>query len=354
MKKTIYVLLAVAFIISCVAACRYTMCKDVYRYTENEFYSMSTFVEVISDNEGDGEEVERYFDSFENRLSRTRSGSEIYELNKNGKYNLSSDTEEVLKKSVEISQATDYAFNPCLGTITELWDITSGKNYVPAEEEILSALEKCRVENLSLFDGAAALEDGTRVDLGAVAKGYALEKAMERASGENVCISLGGNVAVRGSSESRKNMGETGWLVGITNPFDNSQVIGNIILDSGFVSVSGSYERYFEKDGEIYHHIFDGKTGKPCDSDLASAVVISGNGLEADALSTALFVMGRDKAVEFFKGTLYEFDMILITKDGEIYISENINKTFALKDDALNKNGKKMTITEIDKQEELQ
>ena len=191
-----------------------------------------------------------------------------------------------------------------------------------------------------------------KIDLGGVAKGYALykaseylsEEAMGKAVGADFCISLGGNVAVSGSSKIRKESGQKGWKVGITNPFDKSETLGSLVLVHGFVSVSGAYERFFEKDGRIYHHIFDSKTGYPSESDLASAAVISDDGLEADALSTALFVMGKDRAIEFYKSGIYDFEMLLVTETGEVLVSGGINEAFELSENAKNIIHEKVTI----------
>ena len=119
-----------------------------------------------------------------------------------------------------------------------------------------------------------------------------------------------------------------------------------MILDRGYVSVSGAYERFFEKNGKIYHHIFDSKTGYPSESDLASAAVISYDGLEADALSTALFVMGLEKAMEFYESGLYGFEAILVTTDGGVYITEGLKEDFEIDGSAKQINKENVIIIE--------
>lgn len=328
-------------------------CGEVYRYTDSTFYSMSTVVTVISDGDGDFSDVEGFASDFESRVSRTRQNSEIYNLNHNGTATLSDDTLYILEKSLEIAEKTDGAFNPCMGSITELWDITSGENYVPADELVAGAVEKCNINSMQISENTVTVSDGTKVDLGGIAKGYALEKMLEiETNGKadaNVCINLGGNIALAGSSQSNRKNNEYGWNVGITNPFDKNGIVGTLKTSDCFIAISGAYERFFEKDGVVYHHIFDPETGYPAKSDLASAAVINQSGIEGDALSTALFVMGFDKAVEFYKSGNYDFDMILIANDGNIYITEDISGNFTPDRDAVDLNGKEMSIITIEK-----
>ena len=325
-------------IILCAVLVCLVSCNEVYRYTNETFFAMNTVVNTIISSEIAQDNTREILSDIEKRMSRTSEQSEIFRLNNRDKVTLSEDTLKVLERSLQIAKDTDYAFNPCMGTLTDLWDITSGRNVVPSQDEIEIALSFCDTSLVEISDGNVKIPDGMKIDLGGVAKGYALQKAAEDLSQRAVskfapddfCISLGGNVAVMGTSQSRKNSGEKGWSVGITNPFDKNETIGTVILEHGYVSVSGAYERFFEKDGIIYHHIFDGKTGYPCDSDLASAVVISDDGLEADSLSTALFVMGKNRAVEFYRQGNYKFDMILVDVDGCIYISDGIYESFAI------------------------
>ncbi|MBQ7400230.1 MAG: FAD:protein FMN transferase [Clostridia bacterium] len=346
MKRVVALLLAM---LVCLCSC-----ADVYRYTKDTFFAMNTVVNTIISSDIEEDNTRSIFSDIERRMSRTAKESEIYRLNNGENVELSDDTLAVIKKSLEIAKNTDYAFNPCLGTLTDLWDITSGNNIVPSDEEIKAALAFCNAQEVKVENGKVVIPDGMKIDLGGVAKGYALHKASEelseyamgKAVSSDFCISLGGNVAVSGSSKSQKEHNEKGWNVGITNPFDKNEMLASIILTHGYVSVSGAYERFFEKDGKTYHHIFDGKTGYPSDSDLESAVVISDNGLEADALSTALFVMGLDKAVEFYKKGIYDFNAIFVTKCGDVYATKDVYHDFVLYKDAKDINCENVTIIE--------
>lgn len=328
-------LLAVLSVLTAILLCS---CSNVYRYTTSEFYSMNTVITVTGDRDEPAFQIEKLTNKLEDLYSATKSDSEIYKFNEDGNADLSEETAELWKIAVDVAEKTDGAYNPCLASITQLWGITSGKNYVPSEEEISTALEQTNFKNVKLNGRTLSCEgNNVKIDLGGIGKGYALEKSMEKAlscGAENVCLSFGGNVGVHGFSASRIRAKEKGWKVGITNPLDKNNSLGYIILEGGFVSVSGSYERFFEKDGKIYHHIFDGKTGKPAESDLASSCVISKDAALGDALSTALFVMGSEKAIEFYFDNIYDFEMILIKNNGEILLSPEIRKTFTVTDDS--------------------
>jgi len=159
--------------------------------------------------------------------------------------------------------------------------------------------------------------------------------------------SFGGNVSVTGSSKANKEKGVQGWNVGIKNPDDEGGILGYFTLQDKTVAVSGDYERYFELDGKRYHHIFDVKTGYPAKSGLRSAAVICSDGLSADALSTALFVMGLDKASEFYKSSGLDFEALLVTDDARIFITPGIAGKFTPDTSAKTSDGKAYTINTL-------
>lgn len=321
-----------------------TSCSDRNVYFSDTYFAMNTVVQIVTDEENVAPSLYKKICDYENMFSRTLPESEIYKLNENGTAVLSDEALYVLQKSLEIAKDTNLAFNPCMGTLTELWNITSGEEKIPGMEEIERAKSFCNPSNVRIDGNTVTLPQGMKLDLGGVAKGYALQKALFSKEEGNLCISLGGNVGVIGNSESRAGEKIAGWTVGITNPFDKQTTVGELVLCEKMVAVSGAYERYFEKDGKVYHHIFDTFSGYPAESDLASAAVIFSDGLEADALSTALFVMGKDESVEFYQSGKYDFDMILITNDGELLVSEGIYDDFSPNTSEYLK-GKKIKIT---------
>ena len=222
------------------------------------------------------------------------------------------ETQELLKTAEKINKSTDGAFDVRVAPLVRIWGFYSSefgeKNHrIPTESEIKEAME--------------ASEAGVYLDFGAIAKGYCGDKLVEiiKAEGvESAVMSLGGNVAVVG-----KNPDGNPWTVEIQSPFDES-IYATITASDKMIVTSGDYMRYFEKDGKKYHHIINPATGYPAESDLTSVTVIADSGAYADALSTALFVMGFDKATEYWR-TYGDFEMILITKDGKIHYTDGID-----------------------------
>ena len=144
-------------------------------------------------------------------------------------------------------------------------------------------------------------------------------------------VSLGGNVQVLGIKTDGSK-----WRVAVQNPEDTENYLGVLETQDRAVITSGGYERYFEQDGKTYQHILDPKTGYPADSGLTSVTIVSVDGTLADGLSTSLFVMGKEKAVAYWRAHSEEFDAILVEKDGTVSVTENIADQFT-PDDAVKK-----------------
>ena len=299
-------------------------CRKEENFSSHTFFAMDTFVTVSAENYEEFECVEDYIIQAEELFSKTVSNSEISLINERRTFDASPVVKQVIQKSVEISENTNGAFDVAIGALVDLWDITSGKEIVPDKQSIESAKEKCGYKNIKIFDNTVSLENQVQLDLGGVVKGFYAGKTLEffRAHGiENACISLGGNIGVVGSSKNNLKSGKSGWNVGIKNPDDTNGIIGYINVTDTTIAVSGDYERFFENNGKRYHHIFDLTTGYPSDSGLRSVAVVCGDGLVADALSTALFVMGYEKAVEFLKTGAYNVECALIREDADIFMT---------------------------------
>ena len=321
-------------------------CKGSQSYSSLQFYAMNTIIDVtVSQKDFDFSELENYVYQTEKLLSKTNPESDIFRLNEDGVCELSDITAELIRLSKLISNETGGAFDICSGALSELWDITSENPKIPSDADIRKAVNLCGNDKLVLNGNTAVItETGAKADLGAVAKGYCAEKCIEmlKAQGiENAMVSFGGNVAVTGSSQSNLSKGKTGWNIGIKNPDDTSDIIGYINLSDKVTAVSGDYERYFEKDGKRYCHIFDISTGFPASSGLRSAAVICENGAIADALSTALFVMGAEKSLELYNSGLYSFEAVLISDNAEIFLTDGITDSFVKNPTAKNSYGQK-------------
>ena len=261
----------------------------------------------------------------------------------------------VLKTALDFARLTDGAFDPTVGPLVKLWGF--GKEpRVPSQEEIEAAkkfvgwqnviLEGFTDQNAAQPKGLADQDAGgsqksdidqkvaaaqtvrfakagIRLDLGAIAKGYAAdclvdilrEQGVKRAS-----ISLGGNVYVYG-----KKPGGSLWSVAIRDPNRPGQNSFLLKTQNATVVTSGAYERFFEQDGKIYGHIFDPATGFPAQSGLASVTIVSQTSMIADALSTSLFVLGMQKIPAIRQNPLAQnFECVCVDERGKTWASKGL------------------------------
>ncbi len=168
------------------------------------------------------------------------------------------------------------------------------------------------------------------IDAGAIAKGYASDAVADIFHSYGITsglISLGGNVCAFGSKTDGSD-----WNIAIqdpSSPSDPNAYAGIIRCSDAFLITSGSYQRYFTENGKRYCHIIDPSTGYPADNGLSSVTVVSSSGTEGDALSTALYVMGLERASEFWRNcTDLSFEAVFITQEGKIYVTEGIADDF--------------------------
>ena len=332
LAKTMALLLYAVLTVTFFGACR---TSPQTSFISDEFFAMDTFV-TIKANTSDKtllEEAEQEIRSIESIFSVTESAGELSQINSSCSAQVSPLCAEILTRVLEISEATDGAFNPCMGQLRELWDVT-GKQHIPTQDELDAILPFCRADAFTV-DALTVTKEYPQplLDLGAAVKGYAAEQAislLRRKGVSDAMISLGGNIAVCGSADANGD----GWQIGVRNPFFPDTVAGSFRCTDTVIAVSGDYERYFERDGIRYHHIFDPNTGFPADSGLKSTAVISSDGLLADALSTALFVMGKEKALSFYQSGLYDFEAILFTTDGKVVLTDGLRDKFTLFENA--------------------
>ena len=305
-------------------------CQKNPRYETDNFFAMDTFVTVKAESQSNETQIlKNKINQIENVFSKTLPDSDISKINNGSASVVSDECSQILNALFEISSIIDGKFNPCMEPIVSLWDIT-GKKYIPTDEEIENILSFCSPDSFKVSQNTITKNyPEAKLDVGASIKGYAAQKAIDNiknAGIKNAMVNIGGNIAVCGHSESHSDM----WRVGITNPFKPDSIAGYIDCTDTVISVSGDYERYFEKDGVIYHHIFDPETGKPVNNDIKSVAVISPNGLVSDTLSTALFVMGKDKALEFYHNSNFDFEAIIFTKDKNVYLTDELSSSFVI------------------------
>lgn len=295
--------------------------------------TVMTFTVHSEDNEALLSAMTKRVNELEALLSRTREGSQVFALNQaeGRETEVSFEVFSLLSKARSMAEATGGAFDVTIAPIASAWGFTESAYRVPTEGELEALLPLVGAGSISLAENngtyLASLQPGQAIDLGGIAKGYAsdcladlfLDYGVEHAN-----VSLGGNVLAWGTKEDG-----SAWRVGVKDPADTAALCGVLELESAYAVTSGGYERCFTQDGRTYHHIIDPATGYPAESDLTSVTIVmdwggekltgkTGNGTVCDVLSTALFVMGQEKAVEFWRAGPYDFDMILVTAEGRI------------------------------------
>lgn len=260
-----------------------------------------------------------YCKSFEQTISRTIKTSEIYKINHaNGKpIEVSDMTLELIQKGIEYGDLTNGKFDITIAPLVELWDFKNNTGNIPDDIDIQQALSHVNYKNIIIDDNKVSLSDPkAAIDLGGIAKGYIadyLKEYLINKGVESALINLGGNILTIGSKPDG-----TPFNLGIQKPFDKQgTAISSVkVTDSSVVS-SGVYERYFELDNTLYHHIIDTDTGYPCDNRLLGVTIISKDSVDGDALSTSCFVLGLDNGMKLIE-SLDEVEAIFITEDYEL------------------------------------
>lgn len=258
------------------------------------------------------------------------SDGEIARLNAEKQITASADTLALLTRAKEISAATDGLFSTTIAPLMEAWGFTSGDYRVPDEAELSALLAHVDDEEIAISDSTVTIPADAKVDLGGIAKGFTSARVMEifRENGvENGILSLGGNVQALGTKPDGSL-----WRVGLQDPADERALFATLELADKAVITSGAYERNFEQNGITYHHIIDPRTGYPAESGLSSVTIVSDDGTLADGLSTALFIMGKEAAVEFWRSRRDDFDMVLLADDGAVTVSAGIADALTLSD----------------------
>ncbi len=273
-------------------------------------------------------EAETLIGSLEEQVSVTDEHSDIYAIDHTGSGSLSGNAAELMAQALELCRRTGGALDISVYPIVRAWGFTTGSYQVPDEETIQSLLPLVDYTQIQ-YDaatGVVTLPEGMEIDLGSVAKGYAgqLAAQMLREHGvQSALLNLGGNVQTVGAKPDG-----SPWQIGIKDPQGEDAMMVLSVEDQAVVT-SGGYERYFEQDGQTYWHIMDPSTGHPADSGLISVTIVGDEGVVCDGLSTALFVMGLEKAADLWAQS-GDFEAVFVTASGEVYITEGLRDRFAL------------------------
>ncbi len=274
-------------------------------------------------------DISSMISDLDSRLSVTNSESEIYQLNHaDGQpVSLSDTTADLLTRALALGGTTNGALQLTSYPLSLAWGFTTGNYQIPDQAAIDSLLPLVDDSAVTLEGNTATLPAGAQLDMGAVAKGYAGDQAAEilqEAGITSALLNLGSStIRAIGSKPDG-----SAWRIAIQDPNDSSAYAGVVSAADLSVDTSGGYERYFEgDDGEIYWHILNPHTGYPAKSGLISVTVLSDSALAGDGLSTALFVMGLDDAIAYWRQQ-QNFEFILITDQNEIYLSQGAEALF--------------------------
>ena len=265
-------------------------------------------------------------DEIDSQFSVNRKTSDISRVNAAAgreRVTVSKEVFTVLQTALDFAQKSGGAFDPSIGPVVTLWGICTDHPRVPSQHEIDAALSLVdwRKVSLDVSDSSVFLEkEGMALDLGGIAKGYAadeLVKLLKERKVKRAIIDLGGNVYLWGNKANGK-----AWSVGIRNPDKNGKSVAVVLTLKGGQSVvtSGAYERYFVAGNKKYHHIIDPRTGFPCELTVDSASIVASSSMEADALSTCAFLMGKDAFVRAFPKVSY----LLILPTGKVVASKGL------------------------------
>lgn len=263
--------------------------------------------------------------SLEELFSVTSEKSDIWAINhSNGEpVSVSDDTIVVLNKAIEIGGKTNGALDVTIYPLLTEWGFTTDTQQVPTDDIIADKLKLIDYTKISVKGNTVQLPDNMQIDFGALAKGYTSDCVTEilKENGvKSALVNLGGNVHAVGTKPDG-----TLWKVGVQNPFSPSEQVCILEIADKAVITSGNYERFFtDENGRKYWHILDSADGFPADNGLVSVTIVGENGLLCDALSTALFVLGTDKAIDYWRNSA-DFEMILITDDEKIIYSEGLS-----------------------------
>jgi thiamine biosynthesis lipoprotein len=334
-------------------------------------YVLGTFCRIDLFEEGTSEFYDRLFSrlaELDRILSANRPDSELSALNRRAALEpvpLSPDLYAVLERALEFAADTGGAFDPTVGPLVKLWGIGGDAVRIPADEEIRAALDLVNWRDVELHIPQGAQPDtpqitgavppagqpsvffrrhGMALDLGAIAKGYAADELagiLQEAGVSRAIIDLGGNIYAWGNragpEKSASSAEAKPWRIGVQNPLDERGSYAGILeIYSKSVVTSGVYERYFTgDDGRRYHHILDTLTGYPVDNGILSVTITAGSSMDADALSTACFVLGYEKGLALAQTRGAQ--IIFVFADKTIRGSEEALAAFTITDEMYRK-----------------
>ncbi|NEZ70652.1 FAD:protein FMN transferase [Clostridium botulinum] len=302
-----------------------------------ETYLMGTIINIKAYGKNADKAIQASVDKIsdiENKMSLNISTSEVNKINKNAGISpvkVSKNTFDVVKASLIYSEKSKGSFDITVEPLVSLWGIGTDKARIPSKDEISNALKLINYKDVIINEKESTVmlkRKGQAIDLGAIAKGYTadeLKKVLLNYNVSSAFLSLGGNVYVLGNKPDK-----TPWKIGVQNPLEpRGDYLGIVSVSDKSVVTSGNYERFFERNGKRYHHIFDTKTGYPAEKGLISVSIISDKSIDGDALSTSVYTLGLDEGKKLIE-SLNNVEAVFVTKDKKVYITSGLKDTFKL------------------------
>lgn len=325
-NKKVIALAAAALICMSLSGCA-AISKEPMTYTDTVFDSVIALTIYDSKDQEILDECKSICHKYDAMFSATNPDSEISKINQAGgnPVEVSSETATVIKKGLYYGKLSNGAFDITVGKVSSLWNFTAENPSIPDAAAIADAVEHVDYKKVLVSGNTVTMQDPeAAIDLGAIAKGYIADRLKEYLEKEGVRhanINLGGNVQTIGGKPDG-----SAFNIGIQEPFSETGIpITSVKIKDQSIVTSGTYQRYFEKDGTIYHHILDPKTGYPCQNGLSSVTIITDSSLTADALSTTCFVLGPEEGLKLVN-QLDNVDAIFINNENEITYSNNFMK----------------------------
>ena len=312
----------------------------------NRIYSMDTVVDLTAF----GPEAKAAVAAAEAEIYRLEAlwsvgyaDSDISHINRDGIASVSEETAVLVSDALELYGETGGLFNIAVYPIVDAWGFYSGEHRVPDPGELETLLavtdpagiivdREGFITSRMQFKDVELIGDGRHVAKEALRLAMKLKgperinitsDAMRAAGVRSGILSLGGNVYAIGTKPDG-----TPWRVGVQDPSDTASLVGIISMEDEAAVTSGAYQRFFEENGVIYHHIIDPRTGRPSDSGLASVTVVMADAMRADVYSTALFIMGKEAALSFWRET-GGFELVLVEASGAVTITDGLRDRFS-------------------------
>lgn len=302
--------------------------EDASAPIRREFFAMDTYMTLTlyGATEEFADRLESEVHRLDELFSTGNPESEVYALNRGERVSCSPDVLALYEKSIQLYRQTQGAFDITVYPLMEAWGFTNSRFRVPADTTLAALLPHVDSKLLPPVSDTLTLPEDVRIDFGGIAKGYTaqlLQNLIGTEELQGAVLDLGGNIQLMG-----KKPDGTLFRIGIKDPFDTDANLGVLSCSDCAIVTSGGYERFFEEKEIVYHHILDPHTGYPAENGLKSVTIVCPEGTLADGYSTALFILGPEKAIALWRDS-GDFEAIFVTSDNRILVTEGLQDTFS-------------------------